>query len=52
MLIYFFLIYNRSLSKEQEALMLAYAETEKIKGTVNGIVNTAQGKFKTKNVFF
>ncbi|CAG2189268.1 DNAJA3 [Mytilus edulis] len=34
-----------SLSKEQEALMLAYAETEKIKGTVNGIVNTAQGNF-------
>ncbi|CAC5406587.1 DNAJA3 [Mytilus coruscus] len=31
-----------SLSKEQETLMLAYAETEKIKGTVNGIVNTAQ----------
>ncbi|XP_071127166.1 protein tumorous imaginal discs, mitochondrial-like isoform X3 [Mytilus edulis] len=31
-----------SLSKEQEALMLAYAETEKVKGTVNGIVNTAQ----------
>ncbi|XP_063416504.1 protein tumorous imaginal discs, mitochondrial-like isoform X1 [Mytilus trossulus] len=33
-----------SLSKEQEALMLAYAETEKVKGTVNGIVNTAQGQ--------
>ena len=44
-LLFYFCVFHRSLSKEQKALISAFAETEtNVKGTINGVVDTSSGE--------